>query len=305
MSRSSAVALVALVCVAGCGGGSRSVDANVEVLPVLQPASGGEMVRIPAGEFTMGDPAGRPDETPHAVSVGWFYLDKQPVTQELYEKIMGVNPSKRRDPKNPVERTQWTDAVRFCNKCSELEGLKPCYDLTSWECDFNADGYRLPTEAEWEYACRASSTSKYCFGDGENDLAQYAWFKPLSEGKPHPVGEKQPNRWGLYDVHGNVWQWCNDWYGETYYAESPNENPRGPATGKMRVLSAAPGIAPPRGAGPRTATRSSPSTPTPASALTATASGGRATPIDPRRSRPIPNPNRRPIRRRTRIRPLP
>ena len=126
--------------------------------------------------------------------------------------------------------------MRFCNKCSELDGLTPCYDLNTWQCDFDADGYRLPTEAEWEYACRAGSTGKYCFGDDETELPEYAWFKPHSQGKPHPVGQKQPNPWGLYDMHGNVWQWCNDWYGETYYAESPTDNPRGPASGKMRVL---------------------------------------------------------------------
>jgi hypothetical protein len=149
---------------------------------------------------------------------------------------MGVNPSKRKAPQNPVERTQWTDAVRFCNKCSELEGLTPCYDLNTWECNFDADGYRLPTEAEWEYACRAGSTGKYCFGDAEKELPLYAWMKPDSQGKPHPVAQKRPNRWGLCDMHGNVWQWCNDWYGESYYTESPADNPRGPASGKMRVL---------------------------------------------------------------------
>src|SRR5262249_7991903 len=123
-----------------------------------------------------------------------------------------------------------------CNKCSEIESLKPCYNLQTWACDFNADGYRLPTEAEWEYACRAGSTAKYCFGDSQAELANYAWLKPGSEGKTHPVGEKIPNHWGLGDMHGNVWQWCNDWYAEDYYSASPSENPRGPETGKQRVL---------------------------------------------------------------------
>jgi formylglycine-generating enzyme required for sulfatase activity len=194
------------------------------------------MVLVPTGSFTMGDSAGRPDETSHEVTVSAFYMDKFPVTQELYEKVMHVNPSKRKAKPNPVERTQWTDAARFCNKCSELEGLKPCYDLQAWTCDFDADGYRLPTEAEWEYACRAGSQAKYCFGDAEADLPRYAWFKPGSEGKTRPVGQKLPNAWGLYDIHGNVWQWCNDWYAEGYYTESPNDNPKGPATGKQRVL---------------------------------------------------------------------
>jgi formylglycine-generating enzyme required for sulfatase activity/Tol biopolymer transport system component len=233
MKYTTVFALIA-VTFAGCGGAPAPDD--VESLPVIQPKSGGELVLVPAGTFTMGDAAGRDDETPHRVSVGAFYIDKHPVTQELYEKVTGVNPSKRKDPKNPVERTQWTDAVRFCNKCSELDGLTPCYDLSTWECNFAADGYRLPTEAEWEYACRAGGTGKYCFGDAESDVANYAWFKANSQGKPQLVGQKRPNRWGLYDMHGNVWQWCNDWYGDAYYSDSPTENPRGPATGKMRVL---------------------------------------------------------------------
>ena len=209
---------------------------NVEVLPVITATAGGDMVLIPAGSFTMGDSAGREDETPHPVSVGSFYIDKLPVTQELFTKVMGVNPSYRKDPKCPVDRMQWTSAVQFCNKCSALENLTPCYNLDTWECNFDADGYRLPTEAEWEYACRAGSTGKYAFGDDENELPRYAWLKPGSQGKTQPVGTKLANRWGLFDMHGNVWQWCNDWYNPSYYQESPKENPRGPAAGKERVL---------------------------------------------------------------------
>jgi formylglycine-generating enzyme required for sulfatase activity/Tol biopolymer transport system component len=194
------------------------------------------MVLLPAGSFAMGDAGGQPDESPHEVSIDSFYLDRFPVTQELYEKVMGVNPSKRKGKKNPVERTQWTDAVRFCNKCSEQDGLTPCYDLTTWECTFEATGYRLPTEAEWEYACRAGSSARYYFGDAEAELPRYAWFKMNSAGMTRPVGLKLPNHWGLYDMHGNVWQWCHDYYADSYYSESPRDNPRGPASGKMRVL---------------------------------------------------------------------
>jgi formylglycine-generating enzyme required for sulfatase activity len=229
----SLIAIIALG--AGCGK-KGPADVVVEDLKVLQPKSGGEMLLIPAGEFTMGDGDGRPDETPHTVYVHSFYMDRVPVTQELYASVMGSNPSKRKGKDQPVERTQWTDAVRFCNRCSELEGLTPCYDLNTWRCNFEADGYRLPTEAEWEYACRARSSAKYCFGDDEGQLPEYAWFKPHSGGMTRPVGQKLPNRWGLHDMHGNVWQWCNDYYGAGYYAESPREDPRGPATGKMRVL---------------------------------------------------------------------
>jgi formylglycine-generating enzyme required for sulfatase activity len=220
--------LAVVAAAAGCAGN------NPAGSPSRAPSE--TMVLIPSGTFTMGDGGGRPDEAPHTVSVSSFYLDTYPVTQELYEKVMGVNPSKHRGKKNPVERTQWTDAVRFCNRSSEREGLTPCYDLDTWECDFNANGYRLPTEAEWEYACRAGNAGKYCFGDDEAELAKYAWFKPLSQGKPRPVGQKLPNRWGLYEMHGNVWQWCHDWYSETPSVETPAEDPHGPATGKMRVL---------------------------------------------------------------------
>jgi formylglycine-generating enzyme required for sulfatase activity len=234
-------ALMAVVILfAGCAkkdAGRSLSHVDVVALKTLQPTSGGEMVLIPEGTFIMGDAEGRGDEAPpHSVSVSSFYMDKTAVTQELYERVMGVNPSKRKEKNNPVERTQWTDAARFCNKCSAMEGLTPCYDLQTWGCNFAADGYRLPTEAEWEYACRAGSTAKYWCGDTEADLPEYAWYKPHSKGKPQPVGQKRPNRWGLYDMHGNVWQWCNDYYGENYYADSTKENPRGPVSGKERVL---------------------------------------------------------------------
>lgn len=211
-------------------------DSAQTELKILRPASGGELVLVPGGRFTMGDAKGRPDAAPHEVHVSSFYMDRYPVTQRLYEKVMGANPSKRKHENNPVERTQWTDAAQFCNRCSELEGLMPCYDPLTWKCNFDADGYRLPTEAEWEYACRAGSEAKYFFGDDEAILRKYAWCKPHSGGRPRPVGTKLPNQWGLHDMHGNVWQWCNDYYSESYYAESPRENPRGPATGKKRVL---------------------------------------------------------------------
>ena len=187
-----------------------------------------DMVKIAGGQFTMGD-KNEVDAPLHQVVVSPFYMDKHLVTQERYQKVMGTNPSRWKGDKNPVEQVRWSDAVRFCNKRSELEGLQPCYDLQTWKCNFDANGYRLPTEAEWEYACRAGTTTAYFFGDNPSKLGDYAWFDKNSGGHPRPVGQKQPNPWGLYDICGNVWEWCNDFYKVDYYQEGPNKVVRGGA----------------------------------------------------------------------------
>jgi formylglycine-generating enzyme required for sulfatase activity len=194
-----------------------------------------KMVLLPGGTFMMGD-KDEIDAPPHEVAISPFYIDTHLVTQEQYEKLMGDNPSRWKADKNPVEQMRWSDAARYCNARSESEGLEPCYDLNTWECDFAANGYRLPTEAEWEYACRAGTTTAYFFGDNASKLKAYAWFENNSGGKPRPVGLKPANPWGLYDMHGNVWEWCNDFYKVDYYQESPRENPRGPETGETKVL---------------------------------------------------------------------
>jgi len=193
------------------------------------------LVQIAAGRFMMGDKE-QVDAPPHEVGIHAFQMDSHLVTQEEFQKVMGSNPSRWKGEKNPVEQVRWSDAVKFCNKRSELEKLQPCYDLKDWKCDFEATGYRLPTEAEWEYACRAGSATSYFFGDSPLKLGDYAWFEKNSGGRPRPVGEKQSNPWGLYDMTGNVWQWCNDFYKVDYYAESPRENPQGPATGETKVV---------------------------------------------------------------------
>ncbi|MCC7376911.1 MAG: formylglycine-generating enzyme family protein [Verrucomicrobiales bacterium] len=199
------------------------------------PAASGEMVLVARGTFVMGD-KDEVDAPPHEVTVGPFLMDKNLVTQEQYEKAMGDNPSRWKGEKNPVEQVRWSDAVRYCNKRSELEGLEPCYDLQTWKCRFEASGYRLPTEAEWEYACRAGTTTRYFFGDNASKLGNYAWFDKNAGGRPRPAGQKQPNPWGLYDMSGNVWQWCNDFYQVDYYSSSPKEDPRGPEAGDKKVV---------------------------------------------------------------------
>jgi len=135
-----------------------------------------------------------------------------------------------------VEMVSWLDAVDFCNKLSVRERRRPCYVIEGDNVTVVAgDGYRLPTEAEWEYACRAGSAGKYCFGDSESELGQYAWHLENSAYMTHPVGEKVRNGFGLYDIHGNVVEWCQDRYDEDYYARSPTDDPTGPPTGGLRV----------------------------------------------------------------------
>jgi len=202
----------------------------------IKTKSGIEMVRVLDGWFIMGDKQGDVDEEPHKVYIDSFYIDKYLITQEEYEKVMRENPSRWKGKKNPVEQMRWSDAVKYCNARSRLENLQPCYNLETWECNFDANGYRLPTEAEWEYACRAGTKTSYFFGDNPEKLKNYAWFKENSGGRPRPVGQKLPNPLGLYDMYGNVWEWCNDFYKVDYYKESPETNPKGPKRGDTKVL---------------------------------------------------------------------
>jgi formylglycine-generating enzyme required for sulfatase activity len=206
-----------------------------------------EMVLIPAGEFLMGSPesdknTSRVEKPQHRVRITKpFYFGKYLVTQEQWEAVMGNNPSDFKGPRQrnptthrlepgndpsaykryPVECVTWDDCQAFCVKLTALR----------------RGTFRLPTEAQWEYACRAGSTGKYCFGDDEAQLGEYAWYW-YAKNSVHgmqPVGEKKPNSWGLYDMHGNVWEWCQDWYDSGYYAGAPTRDPTGPATGSGRV----------------------------------------------------------------------
>ncbi len=205
-----------------------------------------QLALIPAGKFTMGLSAGEPLRDPDAVPEHQvaitepFYMGIYTVTQDQYQQVMGTNPSSFKGANNPVESVSWDDAMEFCKKLSQKTGKR----------------VRLPTEAQWEYACRAGTTTAYNTGatlkPGQADCAFRvspgywekfkAWvlsFFPASkqsQGGPRPVGSFSPNAFGLYDMHGNVWQWCADWYGADYYANSPAINPTGPRDGTYRAL---------------------------------------------------------------------
>jgi formylglycine-generating enzyme required for sulfatase activity len=158
-----------------------------------------------------------------------FYLGQTEVTQGQYRAVTGQVPSYFKGSEDlPLENVSWNDAIAFCNTLSEREGLKPYYRLNTGE-PTGSDGYRLPTEAEWEYACRAGSATRYSFGNDAAQLSAFAWFYGNSDNKTHPVGQKRANAWGLFDMHGNVWEWCWDVYKADSYRGSPESDPAGPS----------------------------------------------------------------------------
>ena len=233
-------AALTLILAAGCEKRTRAPaerDSAGQAPTVITTKTGVPMVRLPGGQFTMGsDDRDQVDEPPHRVAVSPFLIDCYEVTQQSYEQVMGVNPSKWKNPTNPVEQIRWADAARYCNARSHLEALQPAYDPKTWSCDVEADGYRLPTEAEWEYACRAGTETTYSFGNDYSALKAHAWFKGNAARGPRPVGAREPNPWGLHDMAGNVWEWCHDLYAEDYYLRSPKQDPSGPVAGEQRVL---------------------------------------------------------------------
>ncbi len=204
---------------------------------VIQTESGIEMVLIPGGRFKMGSNGGEPDQSPaHGVWVDSFLMDRHEITQAIYGKLVQPNGSHFKGPQRPSEMISWAEAALYCNIRSRAESLEPCYDEETAACNFEANGYRLPTEAEWEYACRAGTATPWSFGNDPAKLRKHAWFKGNAGKTTHPVKQKGPNPWGLYDVHGNVLEWCNDVYDKDYYSNSPEKNPRGPAEGEKYVL---------------------------------------------------------------------
>ena len=206
-------------------------------LPKRNVPSG--MVVVEGGIFQMGDTFGDGgiDERPvHRVTVAGFYLGANTVTQKEWREVMGTNPSYFKADDLPVLNVSWQDAVQYCNKLSTLKGLEPCYAFNGANviCDFSRSGFRLPTEAEWEFAARGGARSTGLKYAGANKADTVGWFSANSGGAPHPVGQKQANELGLFDMTGNVWQWCWDRYAS--YAADPQTDPQGAASGDNRVL---------------------------------------------------------------------
>lgn len=225
--------------------------------PVYTPPSAQhDMVYVEGGSFMMGSNGYYDDETPvHKVTVSSFWIGKYEVTQAEWKEVMGSNPSYWKGDRLPVEKVSWYAAIKYCNLRSLAEGLTPCYSISgitspsnwgpvptenrnsTWDavvCDFNANGYRLPTEAEWEYAARGGVRSIGYDYSGSNNLGSVAWYTDNSDSKTHAVGTKDPNELGIYDMSGNVWEWCWDW--KANYSSSPQDNPTGPNKGSYRLL---------------------------------------------------------------------
>jgi len=198
-----------------------------------------DMTLIKGGAFKMGNTFEESfeDELPvHEVTLSDFYIGNYEVSQAEWKAVMATNPSQFKGDNKPVENISWFDAIDFCNKLSVKEGLTPCYTLgRNKSVTFNqlANGYRLPTESEWEFAARGGLKSKNDVYAGSNNLDEVAWFKDNSGGTSHDTGLKRANELGLYDMSGNVWEWCWDWYSSAYSSEKAL-NPTGVATGMER-----------------------------------------------------------------------
>lgn len=195
-----------------------------------------DVVVIPSGKFIRGSDVSSMNEQPAkeiTISTS-FYISANEVSQRLYEAVMNTNPSRVQSLELPVENVTWDNAVAFCNKLSQLQGLNSVYVITGTDVTMNItkNGWRLPTEAEWEYVCRAGKNGDF---GGNNVIEDMGWYGNNSGLRMHPPAQKLANDFGVYDMHGNVWEWCWDFYGQNYYQTSTITDPKGPNSGERRI----------------------------------------------------------------------
>jgi len=197
--------------------------ATIASLPPVRNSIGINLKLLPPGSYTMGRVSGGDEEPYRATLTRPFFLSVHEVTNAQWKRVMGSTPSTWNDDNRPVEQVSWQDAMEFCQKLSALPEEKAAGRV-----------YRLPTEAEWEYACRAGTTTRFSFGDDLSAAGDFGWFDFNAGSQTHPVGEKKPNGFGLYDMHGNVWEWCSDMYGP--YPKGEASDPQGAFEGSARVI---------------------------------------------------------------------
>ena len=215
------VAFISLVCVtSGCG----SSGGGLVELETVTNSIGMKFLVVPNGTLVMGSNSDNERERPkHEVTITQPYaLGMYEVTEQQFTEVMGKN-TKFSSPNSALDKLLWSEAIAFCKRLSDLPAEKSAGRV-----------YRLPTEAEWENACRAGTTTKFSFGDDPTLFGQFGWYSRISGGESHPGGQKMPNPWGFYDMHGNVWEWCQNWYYD--YGDVAITDPRGPETGRTRVL---------------------------------------------------------------------
>ncbi|NUM72320.1 MAG: SUMF1/EgtB/PvdO family nonheme iron enzyme [Ignavibacteriaceae bacterium] len=239
-------------------GDTTTADSDNIQPPVNQPESNKDFVLVEGGNFvlgcmgTSGQDCFETEKPAHNVTLNSFWIGKTEVTQKEWMNVMGSNPSEIQGDVNlPVERVSWYDAIEYCNQLSLREGLTPAYsirkditdinnksiyDKLKWVVNFDqtANGYRLPTEAEWEYAAKGGKFKDDFIYSGSNNPDEVAWYDVNSGSTTHPAAQKNPNRLGVYDMSGNVWEWCWDWYGK--YNAATEDNPGGAGSGNYKVI---------------------------------------------------------------------